>query len=110
MQYVDWLRRADSWPCGRGGLTAGELTTFPPKATAGNELFTDHIGDGDLSNPKNRLARHADIMLSNVKRVGLRGGISPIGRLTATSVGRDGHSVREWRPAALLRRREVRGD
>lgn len=73
MQYVDWLRRGDSFPYGRGGLTAGEIIAVQAKASRGNELFTDHIGDGDLTNPKNRLARHADITLSNVKRVAYEG-------------------------------------
>lgn len=77
MQYIWWGRTQYSWPVGRGGMTAGEITSiygfgkssFPRKETQDNEVFADHIGDGNLDNPKNRLDRHADVHVKNYKKV-----------------------------------------
>jgi hypothetical protein len=81
MQYIWWGRTQYSWPIGRGGLTSTEIlnlygfgkTQFPRRETANNEVFADHIGDGNIENPKNRLDRHADIHVKNYKKVPYEG-------------------------------------
>lgn len=79
MDYIDWTRTGYSMPVGRGGLTTSQFNTltgaggFSAKQTAGNELFTDHIGDNDITNGKNRLARHADIHVKNYKKLNYEG-------------------------------------
>ncbi len=73
MQYVDFLRRTKSYPCGIGGLPTtiriAQALLFQPLESQGHELFTDHIGDGDLTNPKNRLDTHCQKYVDNHKRI-----------------------------------------
>ena len=85
MQYVDWLRRNQSYPIGIGGFPSGIknplILQFQPKQAAGSELFTDHVGDGDITNPKNRLDSHCQKFVDNHKRIMFEGWFL-IGRLT----------------------------
>lgn len=92
--YIDWTRTGFSFPCGRGGITSTEYAAlgwaslFPAKQTAGNELMTDNIGDGNLNNAKNRAPIHAEIHVNNFKKVDYQG-ILEFAQLTAAwRVGR----------------------
>lgn len=86
MQYIDWTRSPYSKPCGIGGFNDSTLytrrfTEFQRKDSAGNELFTDNVGDGDVDNPKNRMLKHAQILCDNYKKVFYEGQFE-IGMLT----------------------------
>lgn len=66
--YVEYLRHEDSRPIGEANCNevgdGGGQAAFPPKASEGNELFTDRV-----NNTLGREPNHAVARLKDVKRV-----------------------------------------
>ena len=72
LQYVDWLRSNWSFPVGAAYDQAIRNIAgmeYQPAQAAGKELFTDHIGDNNLSDLRNRLDINNRTYLSNHKRI-----------------------------------------
>jgi hypothetical protein len=76
LQYIDWLRGDKSRPIGIAwptNLKNWTMLSFQPKQSRGNELFSDCLGDHNLADGRNRLDRHADAYLQNLKRISWEG-------------------------------------